>query len=245
MSTFTNGNVSIYYEERGSGPALLLLPPGGMNATVSFWARSPFLPHEVFADEYRTVAMDQRNAGSSRGPLDVNDPWNGYIDDQLALMDHLGIERFHVMGCCIGCSYALLLAQRTPDRVLSAVLEQPIGVVESNRQMWPNSFQDWAKQLLDKRGDLNMADAEAFGRKMWSGDFVLAVTRDWLKTCDTPFLVLPGSDTAHPHEIGVEVAELAPRAEIMDPWKTPELTGAAIQRIRAFLQAHTPAGVSR
>ena len=239
MPELKHGDVSIYYEERGSGPPLLLLPPGGMNATISFWARSPFLPHEVFADEFHTIAMDQRNAGSSSGPLDANDPWGAYIDDQLALMDHLGIDKFHVMGCCIGCSYALLLAQRAPDRVLSAVLEQPIGISDENRQNWPNSFAEWAKQLLEKRPDLTMARAEEFGRNMWKGEFVLCVSRDFVRSCQTPLLVLPGTDVAHPYEIGVEVAKLAPKAEMMDPWKTPELTDAAIQRIRGFLRSHS------
>ena len=62
---FVRGDVSIYYEQRGSGFPLLLLPPGGMNATISFWGRSAFNPVEIFASDSRVIALDQRNAGSS------------------------------------------------------------------------------------------------------------------------------------------------------------------------------------
>ncbi len=241
MPVFEGGEKSIYYEDTGSGFPVLLLPPGGMNATIGAWSRSAFNPLDVFRSDFRLIVLDQRNAGRSSGPLDVGDPWGGYADDQLGLMDHLGIERFHALGCCIGCSYALQLIKRAPPRVASAVLEQPIGVDEENRSHWPNMFDEWARQLLEKRPDLDMPMLERFGKRMWSGDFVLTVSRDFVKSCATPLLVLPGIDLAHPHSIGMEVASLAPGAEVMDPWKEPaELIPKAVARIRSFLKKHTP-----
>src|SRR5205807_3674671 len=120
----------IHYEERGAGHPLLLIAPGGMNSSIDWWGRAAFNPLTVYADDFHLVAMDQRNAGSSSGPLDLEDPWGSYVEDQVRLMDHLGLETFHVLGCCIGCSHALRLAQRVPERVTAAVLEQPIGIVE-------------------------------------------------------------------------------------------------------------------
>src|SRR5438067_12888734 len=109
MPTFVRGDTTIYYETHGSGFPLLLLPPGGMNAVASWWSRGAFNPVEIFKNEYQVINLDQRNAGSSSGPVEVDDPWGSYARDQIALMNHLGIERFHVLGCCIGCSYALSL----------------------------------------------------------------------------------------------------------------------------------------
>src|SRR5438128_6662963 len=152
---FVRGDVSIYYEQRGSGFPLLTLPPGGMNATISFWGRSAFQPLEVFARDFWVISMDQRNAGSSSGPLDLKDPWGSYAEDQLGLMNHLGIEKFHVLGCCIGCSFVLSLLQRAPERVVAAVLEQPIGISDENRAVLPeNLWGRWAKELAAKRPDL-------------------------------------------------------------------------------------------
>ena len=242
MPLFVRENVSIYYEQRGSEFPLLLLPPGGMNATISFWGRSAFNPVEIFSSDYRVIALDQRNAGNSSGPLDMEDPWGSYAEDQLGLMNHLGIEKFHVLGCCIGCSYALSLIRRAPERVVSAVLEQPIGIDEANRQVLPNVWVDWANQLVQQRTDVDMARLEAFGKRMWSGDFVLSVSREFVRSCPTPLLVLPGIDLAHPTAIGREIASLAPRAELVESWKEPaDLIPQTVERIRRFLRSHTPA----
>src|SRR5689334_9645229 len=111
MPTIERGGATIYFEEHGSttGPALLLLAPGALNSSIDFWGRMPLNPLEVFSDEFRVIAMDQRNAGRSSGPLDTVDPWGMYADDQLAVLDHLGVEKTLVIGCCIGCSFIFKL----------------------------------------------------------------------------------------------------------------------------------------
>ena len=123
MPVMERGNLAIHYETKGSGFPLLLFPPGGMNATIERWGSSAFNPMEVFSHDFWTITLDQRNAGHSRGPLDLADPWGSYAQDHLNLMNHLGIERFHVLGCCIGCAYVLKLLECAPDRVASAVVE--------------------------------------------------------------------------------------------------------------------------
>jgi pimeloyl-ACP methyl ester carboxylesterase len=249
MPTFERGDVSIYYEEHGNanGFPLMLLPPGGMDATTDRWKRMAFAPIERFG-EYRVIILDERNAGRSRGPLDLGDPWGGYANDQLGLAGYLGLDRFHVVGQCIGSSYALTLTKRAPERIASAVLVQPIGLDDSNHAHWPDTkrflashfFETWSEELLRKRPELDMATLEKFARRMFGGEFVFSVSREDVRSCTTPLLVLPGIDPVHPGTIGREVALLARNAEMMDQWKGPELIPKAVERVRGFLKTHTP-----
>jgi pimeloyl-ACP methyl ester carboxylesterase len=243
MPVMERGNLAIHYETKGSGFPLLLFPPGGMNATIERWGSSAFNPMEVFSHDFWTITLDQRNAGHSRGPLDLEDPWGSYAQDHINLMNHLGIERFHVLGCCIGCAYVLKLLECVPDRVAAAVIEQPIGIDDANREVLPNNLSArWAKDLAEKRSDLSEADLETFRQRMFGGaDFVFSVTRDFVRSCRTPMLVMPGNNLDHPHSIGMEIAELAPDADVVDPWRyPPDVVPAAVARIKNFLKAHTP-----
>jgi pimeloyl-ACP methyl ester carboxylesterase len=244
------GDVRIRYEERGEGFPLLLLAPGGLNSRLTNWSAggpgptASFDPLEVFEKELRLVAMDQRNAhlGESTGPLDVDDPWGAYLGDQIAVMDHLGYDRFFALGFCIGCSFALGLAEKAPDRVAGIVLCQPIGHRPEDPDVMYESGLNWGKELIDKRPEITMPMVERMLERMYRSpaDFVYSVSRDFIASSQTPMLVLPGNDRPHPHDVGLEVAELAPRSETMDPWKQPELIPQTVERIRGFLNAHNP-----
>jgi pimeloyl-ACP methyl ester carboxylesterase len=248
MPFYKRGDVSIYYEEHGSGFPLLLLSPGGLNSTIDFWSRLPFNPVEIFPSEFRVIAMDQRNAGSrSKGPLPIDDPWGGYAADQLGLMDHLGIHSFLAMGCCIGCSFILKLIELAPERVVAGVMQQPIGVDETNPGFFkPRIYTEWGQDLVKTRPDITLADVDAFGERMWSGDeFVFSVPKDSLQHVQTPLLVMPGIDMAHPTGVGLEVARLLPNSELLEKWKEPpEIVPKTIDRVRTFLLAHTPTPVA-
>lgn len=240
MPEFERGDVTIHYEVRGDGFPLLTLAPGGLNSAIDAWPRAAIDPLVRYEGDFLLVAMDQRNTGASRGPLDAEDPWGSYATDQLALIDHLGIERFHVMGCCIGCSYALQLIERAPERVVSAVLEQPIGLVPQNHEGWVTRRTDWADGLMAGRDDIEPSTAKRFGEVMFDRDFVGAVSREFVATITTPLLVLPGVDEIHPRETGLEVAELAPGAQLLDPWKDPDHLESATLEIRDWLVERTP-----
>jgi pimeloyl-ACP methyl ester carboxylesterase len=232
---------SICYELRGQGYPLLLLPPGGLNATNAWWQRTAFNALEIFPQDFLTVAVDERHAGQSTGPLEPDDPWACYARDHLGLMNHLGIEKFHVLGSCIGCSHALRLIQLAPGRVVSAVLVQPTGIDEASRELLHGTWPAWVKELLRRYPHLDRQAAEAFGSRLWTGEFVISVTREWVRTCATPMLVLPGIDVGHPNAIGHEIARLAKNASVFEPWKEPaDLVPGAIRRIREFLREHTP-----
>jgi pimeloyl-ACP methyl ester carboxylesterase len=125
VSFYEKGAVRIHFEEVGSGFPLLLIAGGGLNSTISGLTRgSPFNPIEEFKGEYRCIASDLRNAsgGHSSGPLEIDRPWDAYTDDHLGLMDHLGIDKFMVMGFCIGGPFIWNLLRRAPDRIIAAVL---------------------------------------------------------------------------------------------------------------------------
>ena len=69
------------------------------------------------------------------------------------------------------------------------------------------------------------------------------MSRDFARGCQTPMLVLPDATPAHPLQASMDVAALAPRAEVtVFPWREPpELKARTIERVRQFLRAHLPA----
>lgn len=115
-SFYEKGNVRIRYQEIGSGFPLLVTPGGGLNSRISNWPNAVFNAMDVFKNDFRCITMDQRNAsgGESTGPIPVDDPWGAFADDQLGLMDHLGIRQFFFMGYCIGGPFAMKLMERAP-----------------------------------------------------------------------------------------------------------------------------------
>lgn len=248
MPLYERGDVRIRYEEMGSGFPLLLIAGGGLNSNISFFSNgAPFNPMQEFKDEYRCIAMDLRNAngGESSGPLEIDGPWDAYADDQLGLMDHLGIDEFMVMGFCIGGPFIWNLLRRAPGRIVAAVLAQPSGSRPDMRDIfYNNNMVRWGPQLCERRNDVNMEMVDAFLTRMYrtDPDFVFTVTRDFVRTCQTPILVLPDDIPEHPYEVAMETVRLAPNAEVsIYPWKkTPEQIAEAVRHIRTFLRAHTP-----
>ena len=134
-SFYEKGSIRIRYQEIGSGFPLLVTPGGGLNSRISNWATAVINAMEEFKSDFRCIAMDQRNAtsGESTGPIPVDDPWGAFADDQLGLMDHLGIHQFFYMGYCIGGPFVLKLMERAPERVVAGVLCQPVGHRPENR----------------------------------------------------------------------------------------------------------------
>ena len=245
---YERGAVRIHYEEAGSGFPLLLIPGGGLSGTIANLASAVFNPIEELKGEYRCIMADLRNApaGQSTGPLEVERPWDSYTDDQLGLMDHLGIDRFMVMGFCIGGPFVWNLLRRAPDRVVAAVLAQPSGSRPEARDLfYQNNMKTWGPALLAKRPEITMETVDKFLTRMYrtNPDFVFTVTRDFVRNCQTPVLILPDDIPAHPYAVAMETAMLAPKAEVsMFPWKEPkERIPLAVRQVRSFLRAHRPA----
>ncbi len=247
---YEKGAVRIYFEEAGAGVPLLLLPGGGLNATIGFFTgNAPFNAIEEFKGEYRCITADLRNApsGQSTGPVEADRPWDSYADDQLGLMDHLGIDRFMVMGFCIGGPFIWNLLKRAPGRIAGAVLAQPVGWRPEMRDAkYPGAFwKGWPAQITARRPEIPLQTAERFTTRMFETDpdFVFTVTRDFVRACQNPVLILPDEVPAHPYAVAMECAMLAPRAEVsIFPWKEPkERIPLAVRQIHSFLRAHRPA----
>jgi pimeloyl-ACP methyl ester carboxylesterase len=247
-SFYEKGPVRIYYEEAGSGFPLLLIAGGGLNSTIAGLKRGdPFNAIEEFKGEYRCVACDLRNAtgGQSSGPLEIDRPWDSYTDDHLGVMDHLGIDKFMVMGFCIGGPFIWNLLERAPNRVVAAVLAQPSGSRPEMRDLfYENNMKGWGPELVKRRPNITMETVDRFLTRMYrtNPDFVFSVTREFVRSCQTPVLILPDDIPAHPYAVAMEAAMLAPKAEVsMFPWKEPkERIPLAVRQIRSFLRAHRP-----
>src|SRR5215212_10784995 len=178
MSFYDKGPVRIHYQEAGSGFPLLLIAGGGLNSTIA-GLTSPFNAIDEFKNEYRCIAADLRNAsgGHSSGPLEIDRPWDAYTDDHLAVMDHLGIDKFMVMGFCIGGPFIWNLLRRAPDRVVAAVLAQPSGSRPEMRDllyegnMTPTG---WGPELVKRRPDVTIDMVEKYLTRMYrtNPDFV-------------------------------------------------------------------------
>ncbi len=240
MPSFIQDKVEIHYIERGAGFPVLLFAPGGMRSASGYWKNSPWNPVTELSDGFRVIAMDQRNAGNSKAPVSADDGWHSYAADHAALLDHLEIERCHVVGGCIGGPYCMGLIQLAPERVASAVLQQPIGYSGENRQAFYEMFDAWRQEISDLHPSMSDDDWNAFRSNMYDGDFLFNVDRDFVRNCATPLLVLMGNDLYHPELTSREVAELAPNAELIESWKEPELVKETVARVRTFLQANTP-----
>jgi pimeloyl-ACP methyl ester carboxylesterase len=248
MPFYEKGDVRIHYQEAGSGFPLLVIAGGGLNSKLSYFdGKAPFNPVEEFKGEYRVITFDLRNAngGQSTGPLEIDRPWDMHADDQLGLMDHLGIAEFMVMGFCIGGPFIWNLLKRAPDRIVAAVLAQPSGSRPEMRDLfYNNNIKGWVPGLLASRPDITMETADAFLKKMYcdNPDFVFTVTRDFVRNCQTPVLVLPDDVPSHPYAVAMETVRLAPKAEAsIYPWKeSKETIAQVVSHVRTFLRTHAP-----
>ncbi len=239
MPIFDDGDRSIYYEDRGSGEAVLLLAPGGMRSSVAIWSNSPFNPVDELPESFRVIAMDQRNAGQSRAPIAADDGWATYAADQLALMDHLGIERFHVLGMCIGGPFCLGLIEAAPQRVLSAVLLQPIGL-DNNRDVFHGLFDSWASELAADGRSIDQEVLSSFRSNLFDSDaYLFNLDDEFVSACATPLMVLQGDDPYHPRSTSERIRDSAPNVSYIESWKEGADVDAALTEVREFLHAHS------
>lgn len=238
---------SLYYEVHGRGYPVLLFAPGFLSSRIERWATNPAKPAvpqdwldpvPALQDRFTLIALDVRNAGRSRAELKPTDDWETYADDFLALVDHLGVARFHAFGACIGVSFALSVAKRRPSAVTSLVLQNPIGLSKVNRQALDTEFDKWAQEIRDWP-NIDPSLLPGFHDRMFGGDFIFSVTREFVRSCAIPMLLMPGNDLVHAANVSEDLAK-APSVEMLVPWKGVELRVEAMQRVREFLLRHTP-----
>lgn len=248
MPFYERESVRIHYEDVGSGFPLLIIPGGGLNSSISSLDTGvPFNPMIRYKEDFRCITSDLRNAnpGQSTGPLEIDRPWDAYSDDQLGLMDHLGIKEFMVMGFCIGGPMIHNLIRLASDRIVAAALMQPSGFSPEHPDIfYQNNITGWGPPLCEKRPELTMAMIHDFLTSMYTSraDFVFTVSRDFVRSMQTPILTAPDNIPAHPYAAAMEVAGLAPNSETtIFPWKdTPEHIEEVVEHARRFLKTHEP-----
>jgi pimeloyl-ACP methyl ester carboxylesterase len=130
MASARLDGIDTRYEIIGSGPPLLMFSPGGFDATLEKWqtlgiyAQSRMF--ESLSAHYRCIVFDRRECGQSGGRVEVVS-WAHYAAQAKALLDHLQIERAHLMGGCMGCCPVLAFAVAHPEAVSSMLLYWPVG----------------------------------------------------------------------------------------------------------------------
>ncbi len=125
------------------------------------------------------------------------------------------------------------------------MLSQPIGHRPENPDVMYNSGRDvWAPEFRKRRPDVSMETIETYLHNLYRAwpDFVYSVSREFVRSCQIPMLVLPDDTAAHAYQTAVDVASLAPNAEVtVYPWNNPpDLKARTINRVRTFLKAHQP-----
>ena len=154
-----------------------------------------------------------------------------------------------VLGFCIGGPFIWNLLRRTPDRIVAAVLAQPSGSRPEKRDhFYEGNMKTWGPALTARRPDITMEMVDAFLTNMYRAraDFVYTVTREFVRACQTPILVLPDDVPGHPYAVAMETVHLAPNAQVsLYPWKdTQDKIPLAVRHIRTFLRAHQPVTVA-
>jgi len=240
MSIYERGELRLYFEEHGSGSPLLLIAPGGMRSAVGAWQRTPWNPITQLGRTHRVIAMDQRNAGASWGPVGADTGWSTYTGDQLALLDHLGVDRFAVLGMCIGGSYILNLLRHAADRVAAAVLLQPIGL-HDNRDAFYEMFDGWRAEIAAGHPEAGDGDWDGFRANMYGGEELhFSVPTADIAGFGAPMLVLLGDDLFHPQVASRAIVATAPNATLVQRWKEPVDQPAARLAVEQFLSTHWP-----
>ena len=203
---------------------------------------------ERYKGDFRCITSDLRNAseGQSSGPLEIDRPWDAYSEDQLGLMDYLGVKSFLLMGFCIGGPMIHNLLRLAPDRIVAAAMMQPSGFrAEMPDLFYQNNIKAWGPPLCEKRSEVTMDMVHEFLTSMYTNraDFVFTVSREFVSSLQTPLLIAPDNVPAHPYETAMEVASLAPNAELTRfPWKdSAEHIEEAVEQAREFLKRHEPA----
>lgn len=184
MPSVVIDGISTRYEVLGDGPPLLLFSPGGFDATVEKWSSlgvyAKAKPLDALAKSYRCIAFDRRECGQSGGRVE-RVTWSHFVAQARGLLDHLGIERAHLMGGCMGCSPVLAFAVAHPGRVASMVLFWPVGGAKyrlSSHQRFAEHLAFVQQNGLEAVVALVGKDGKAFGADPRGGPWASVIKRD-------------------------------------------------------------------
>jgi pimeloyl-ACP methyl ester carboxylesterase len=176
--------ITTRYEVRGSGAPLLMFSPGGFDATLDRWttlgvyARIKILDH--LSRKYLCIVFDRREAGQSGGRVE-RVTWAHYVEQGRGLLEHLNIDRAHIMGGCMGCCPAVAFGVRYPEMTLSLLLYWPVGGAKYRI----NGHLRFAEHLayvkehgLEQVVSLARSSGKSFGEDPRGGPWVSVLRRD-------------------------------------------------------------------
>ena len=172
------------YEVVGSGPPLLMYSPGGFDATLEKWSTlgiyARVKPIAALSARYSCILFDRRECGQSGGRVE-RVGWSDYVAQGRALLDHLGIDRAHLMGGCMGCSPVAAFGVAHPERVLSMVLYWPVGGARyriKGQQRFAEHLAFVQHHGLGEVVALVKKDGKAFGADPRGGPWASVIRRD-------------------------------------------------------------------
>jgi pimeloyl-ACP methyl ester carboxylesterase len=184
MATAIIDGISTRYEVTGSGPPLLMYSPGGFDATVEKWSTqsvyAKIRPLEHLSKKYTCIAFDRRETGQSGGRVQ-HVTWSDYVAQGIGLLDHLKIERAHLMGGCMGCSPVIAFAVAHPERVRSMIIFWPVGGAKyriSSHQRFAEHLGFVQRHGLEAVVTLVGKDGKAFGADPRGGPWASVIKHD-------------------------------------------------------------------
>jgi pimeloyl-ACP methyl ester carboxylesterase len=184
MATAVVDGIETRYEVVGSGPPLLMFAPGGFDATIEKWSTlgiyAKVKPLAALSAAYACILFDRRECGDSGGRVEPI-TWGHYVRQAKGLLDHLGIERAHLMGGCMGCAPVVAFGVAHPQATLSMILWWPVGGAKY-RIKGQQRFREHAA-FVRERGlaavvELISAGGKPFGADPRGGPWASVIKRD-------------------------------------------------------------------
>ena len=184
MATAIIDGIRTRYEVVGSGPPLLMYAPAGFDATLDKWstqgiyAKIKLLDH--LPNKYTCIVFDRRECGQSGGRVERL-TWAHYVAQGKGLLEHLKIERAHIMGGCMGCCPVAAFGVMHPQSVLSMILFWPVGGAKyriSSHQRFAEHLAYVQSQGLQAVVALVAKDGKAFGADPRGGPWAAVIKHD-------------------------------------------------------------------
>jgi pimeloyl-ACP methyl ester carboxylesterase len=211
----------------------------------------------AIGDAYTIVLPDVRGYGRSVCDDPSRHTWARYVDDVIALLDHLGFRRAIVGGAGLGATITLRAAVAHPDRVAAAILISVEDIEDDSAKAAEIAFMDafaarvrtagieaaWepileslapiigtmVRDAIPRSDPASIAAAAAIGRDRSFR------TVDELAVIQAPTLIIPGMDERHPTALAHELARLLPAAELATVALSPDQ-----ETLEAFARAFAP-----
>jgi len=184
MATAIIDGIVTRYEVTGAGPSLLMYAPGGFNAVIETWttqgvyAQIKLLDH--LPKHYTCITFDRRECGQSGGRVE-RVTWADYVAQGKGLLDHLEIERAHIMGGCMGCCPVTAFGVAYPQATLSMVIFWPVGGAKyrlSSHQRFAEHLAFVQRHGLDAVVELVARDGKPFGADPRGGPWASVLKHD-------------------------------------------------------------------